>query len=218
MNPTARLHWQSALPDAAVAVLALLAWCMPMTVGLATVKAVTLALLGELLLLGADFFLARATHRASRLQALLGTLLVLGLIAPAPLLLSLHLDAYWPLAAIGMLAASRLGGVWWHSPHADAQYRAGEKRVLTLIGVWFGVCLLTLFAADLIPHGGLQAGIGRVIWGDGIGGVWMEQPQVPLAAALLYFSFKATACAVALPRGRGRHTVRAGGVAPQRRR
>lgn len=193
-------RWLPATPEIALSALALTAWVAPEAFGHALIKALTLALLGEFILLGADFFIGRAGHGASRREVLVRTLWVLAFIAPAPVLLMQRLGDWWPLLALGLLAATRVAAVWSRPAIDPDAHGDQEAFVVCCLGAWFGLnLLLSVFAADWVPTLGLPPGIGQEIWGPGIGGLWPEQPQVPLATACLYFGLKAIWCVHGTP-------------------
>jgi len=178
----------SASPEFFASAAYLVAWIAPGRMDPAVVRGLVLAMLVEFLVVHASGFLgisALAGERVARLgraAVVLGLALLYLLFAGA---MGLAFRSWTPVATIGWLAGSRLVTVLVDPRDADAE-RSRQAGLWAASGALY-VVFAILTAVLPIPRLGIRPDVVARLALPG-SGLWIEQPQVPLAFGFLYFA------------------------------
>ena len=196
MTPRVRA-WLAALPDATTAVAFGLAWAVPNTVGLPFVRTMFVTFLLEFLMVHAGGMLAGgvpkarpspATRPASEprhaLPVAVGALALLYWAFAASFCVAF--GTWWTFAAFALVLLSKMVGLVTTKPGNGANV-AGQIWALSC--VWYlGSVFATLFLP--LPDLGLDAATQSALDLPG-SGEWIDAPEKPLAAGVIYFTLMA---------------------------
>lgn len=196
MTPRGRA-WLAALPDATTAIAFGLAWAVPNGVGLPFVRTMFVTFLLEFLMVHAGGMLAGGLPKARpapaarpasgprhALPLALGALALLYLGFAATFCVAF--GTWWTFAAFALVLLSKTVGLVTAKPGDDA---SAAGQVWALSCVWY---LLAVFATLFLPLPdlGLDAATQSALDLPG-SGEWIDAPEKPLAAGVLYFTLMA---------------------------
>lgn len=179
----------AALPDALTALMFGAVWCFPFVFGPLSVKTAMLTMLVEFFLIHATgFFTAIANQPTVRPGLRIGGVLGLSLFYLLMIgAFAWSFGEWWPLLAFGWLAIGKL--VWiWRGTQVTSDDDAWQMTA------WAGsvaAYLLACFATALapVPRLGMAADLQPEFgFGDGQGGLWIEEPHRVVAMGALYFA------------------------------
>lgn len=176
----------AALPDFAIAGLALATWINPQWLGEDKVQWFLGLMLLEFIVIHSSAFLGVVAlsdkPRSKRFLAALGLSAFYTLLAAG---FSLGLESWWPLAAFWALTANRLLGI------LIGQAPDGEETALMAAGWGAGAVFYVLGAVATVVPPIPRFGIRPEMVGDlaaDSGGLWVDQPHRVVAFAVLYFT------------------------------
>ena len=180
-------YW-AALPDGITAAMFLAVWVHPFVFGALSVKTAMLTMLVEFFLIHATgFFTAIANQPKSDRKLRVGG--VLGLSVFYVLMIGAFawsFGEWWPLLAFGWLAVGKLAWVRNSAPVSD-------DDTMLQMAAWAGSVVAYLFACFAtvvapVPRLGMTAELQPQFgFGEGQGGLWIEEPQRVVAMGALYF-------------------------------
>ena len=181
-------YW-AALPDGITAAMFLAVWVSPFLFGALSVKTAMLTMLVEFFLIHATgFFTAIANQPKSDRKLRIGG--VLGLCVFYVLMIGAFawsFGEWWPLLAFGWLAIGKLAWIRNSAPVSD-------DDTMLQMAAWAGSVVAYLFACFAtvvapVPRLGMTAELQPQFgFGEGQGGLWIEQPQTVVAMGALYFA------------------------------
>jgi ABC-type multidrug transport system fused ATPase/permease subunit len=179
----------AAVPDGVTALMFAAVWWFPFVFGALSVKTAMLTMLVEFFLIHATgFFTAIANQpRSDRRLRIVG---VLGLSLFYLLMIGAFawtFGEWWPLLAFGWLAVGKLFWILRSAP-------ASDDDTMVQMAAWAGSVVAYLFACFVtvilpVPRLGMTAELQPQFgFGEGQGGLWIEQPQTVVAMGVLYFA------------------------------
>lgn len=181
-------YW-AALPDGITAAMFLAVWVSPFVFGALSVKTAMLTMLVEFFLIHATgFFTAIANQprsdRGLRIGGVIGLSVFYVLMIGA---FAWSFGEWWPLLAFGWLVVGKLAWVRNSAPVSD-------DDTMLQMAAWAGSVVAYLFACFAtvvppVPRLGMKAELQPQFgFGEGQGGLWIEEPQRVVAMGALYFA------------------------------
>ena len=188
MKAAPRFSAWAALPDGISAAMFLAVWFHPFVFGALSVKTAMLTMLVEFFLIHATgFFTAIANQPKSDRKLRIGG--VLGLSVFYVLMIGAFawsFGEWWPLLAFGWLVVGKFVWIRNSAPVSD-------DDTMWQMAAWAGSVVAYLFACAVtvmvpVPRFGMHAELQPQFgFGEGQGGLWIEQPQTVVAMGALYF-------------------------------
>ena len=189
MKAAPRFSAWAAVPDGITALMFAAVWCFPFVFGALSVKTAMLTMLVEFFLIHATgFFTAIANQpksdRRLRIVGVFGLSLFYLLMIGA---FAWTFGEWWPLLAFGWLAVGKVAWIWRSAP-------ASDDDTMVQMAAWAGSVVAYLFACFAtvvvpVPRLGMTAERQPQFgFGEGQGGLWIEQPQTVVAMGALYFA------------------------------
>jgi hypothetical protein len=191
----------AAVPDGITALMFAAVWCFPFVFGVLSVKTAMLTMLVEFFLIHATgFFTAIANQPSSDRRLRIGGVLALSLFYVLMIgAFAWSFGEWWPLIAFAWLAVGKLAWILRSAPASDDDTMWQMAAWAGSVVAYLFACLATVMAP--VPRlgmaAGLQPGFG---FGEGQGGLWIEEPHRVVAMGALYF---ALLCAAKLLAARG---------------
>ncbi|HET9485557.1 MAG TPA: hypothetical protein VFO79_16465 [Xanthomonadales bacterium] len=199
MTPRLR-GWLAALPDTTTAVAFALAWAIPNEVGLPFVRTMFVAFLLEFFAVHAGGMLAGGASPKARpapapvprpasepwhaLPIALGAMALFYLSFAAAVCVAL--GTWWPFVAFALVLLAKLVPLFAPAPGTDAKQATG---LWVLSVLWYlGAVFATLFLP--LPALGLDEATRTALDLPG-SGEWIDAPEKPLAAGVIYFTLMA---------------------------
>ncbi|WP_146908457.1 hypothetical protein [Arenimonas daejeonensis] len=188
MKAAPRFSAWAALPDGITAAMFLAVWIHPFVFGALSVKTAMLTMLVEFFLIHATgFFTAIANQPKSDRKLRIGG--VLGLSVFYVLMIGAFawsFGEWWPLLAFGWLVVGKFVWIWRSAP-------ASDDDTMVQMAAWAGSVVAYLFACAMtvmvpVPRLGMKAELQPQFgFGEGQGGLWIDEPQTVVAMGALYF-------------------------------
>ena len=182
----------AALPDAATAAAFAVAWVAPMQAGLPFVRTMFVTFLLEFFAVHAGGLFVGAAEsgirtRSNRVAVMLGALgMAAGYLGIAWLLCAVF-HTYWPFASLALVIGAKLVPLLQKATHPETDLHTNETWAIAVVAYILAVMLTAMLPVPAFGIGEAQQA-GLDLPGSGL---WVDDPQRPLAAGMFYFAMLA---------------------------